>query len=184
MRAPLQRLVSALLVVVALPAAAQMKPTFGVSAGASFPTGDFGDAFKSGYNVNALLGFRPPVSPVGFRIEGMYSRFDFKGTNAGGVHTNMLAGIGNVVIGGGGPEGTVHPYAIGGVGIYNLKTAANGTESPGETKAGFNIGAGLDLPLSGITAFVEARYHIVLTGSGTDGGSNTAFVPVSVGVRF
>lgn len=164
---------------------AQMRPSFGVMAGAALPTGDFAKSYKSGYTVGALLGLHPEASPIGFRIDGAYSRFDFKGTNAGGLRTSILQGTGNVVLGGGGEAGMVKPYFIGGIGIYNVKVDASSVGgSVSDTKFGFNGGAGLDLPLTGISAFVEARYHYIMTDNGNAGGSNTAYVPIAVGIRF
>ena len=167
----------------ALAAQAASRPTFGVSGGLSIPTGDFGDGFKSGYDIAAFLGFHPAVSPVGIRVEGMYDRFDQKGTNALGVHTNIFAGTGNIILGGTATTGSIRPYVIAGVGFYNLKVdATNASGASSETKFGINGGAGVELPLSGISAFLEGRYHYVLS-SGGNGGSNLGFIPIVVGVR-
>ena len=48
-----------------------------------------------------------------------------------------------------------------------------------ETNVGLNGGAGIDIPLSGIGAFVEARYHTVFRD-----GENLNMLPVTVGIRF
>lgn len=166
-------------VLAASPLAAQegSRPTFGVSGGIAFPTGDFGDAFKSGYDIAVHLGFQPATLPVGLRIEGMYNRFDLKDNPLFEGHENILAATGNAVLA---PktstEGSLRPYGIGGIGVYNVK--ASGADAS-DTKFGLNVGAGLELPLSGITTFVEARYHHVFG----DGGS-LGFIPLVVGVKF
>jgi opacity protein-like surface antigen len=160
-----------------LAAQAGSRPTFGVSGGIAFPTGDFGDAFKSGYDIAANLGFQPATLPVGLRIEGMYNRFDLKDNQRFEGHTNILALTGNAVLAGrSSTEGSVRPYAIGGIGVYNSK--ASGTDAS-DTNFGLNIGAGLELPLSGITTFIEARYHHVFSDPGSFG-----LIPVVVGVKF
>lgn len=155
------------------------RPTFGISGGVAFPTGDFGDGYDSGFNLSAHVGFRPSSTPVGFRIEGMYNRFDFKGSSALDIHSNIIAGTGNVVFSRTAAPGSVSPYFIGGAGLYNLKVDSDIGSSDSETKFGLNAGAGLDIPLSGIGVFIEARYHYVFTD-----GSKLAFIPLVVGVRF
>ena len=35
--------------------------SFGIAGGMSVPTGDFGDGFKSGYNVSGLVQFQQPT---------------------------------------------------------------------------------------------------------------------------
>src|ERR1700754_3902695 len=41
-----------------------------VAAGAAIPTGDLSDVASVGYNITAGIGFRPALSPLGFRVEG------------------------------------------------------------------------------------------------------------------
>ena len=159
---------------------ASSRPTIGIFGGAAFPTGDFGKGLKSGYEVGAHLGFRPAASSVGFRIEGMYNRFDPKGLNPGNFHTNVLSGNADAVVMSAGAPGSIRPYFLGGIGVYNIKTG-----DASETRFGLNGGAGLDMPLSGIDVYLEARYHYVFTNSGNNAaGFNAAYVPVVVGVRF
>ena len=171
-----------------LAAQAATRPTFGVSGGIAFPTGDFGKGSKSGYDIAAHVGFHPAGASFGVRLEGAYNQFAFKGTSTGNPHTNIFDVTGNVVVGTAAAPGTVRPYFIGGLGIYNVKAEATVnrvTVSNSATKFGLNGGAGLDLPLSGITAFVEARFHYIFSDSGNNGlGYNAGFVPLVVGVRF
>src|SRR4051794_24882371 len=46
-----------------------------IAAGASAPTGAFGEIHDLGYHVLVGLRVNPPVSPVGFRLEGMFNEF-------------------------------------------------------------------------------------------------------------
>ena len=71
----------------------------------------------------------------------------------------------------------IAPYAIGGVGYYRVSSSATGTVA--SNHFGFNAGAGLDVPLSGFTTFIEARYNRI-----SESGVSTSFVPVTVGVMF
>jgi hypothetical protein len=166
------------------------RPTFGISGGLALPTGDLNKGYKSGYDIAANVGFHPTGQSFGVRVEGAFNQFALKGTNTSNAHTNIFDVTGNIVVGTAAAPGTIRPYLIGGVGVYNVKNEAsvgNVSVSTSATKFGFNGGAGLDLPLSGIAAFVEARFHYVLTGSGSSDsniGYNASFVPIVVGVRF
>lgn len=171
----------ALSLAVAAPAHAQAH--FGISAGASLPTGDFGDAADAGYNVNALVGISMPMSPIGFRGEVGWNQFDVKG---GSNDTwRFLNGTANVVLT---PSSFMpaKPYLIAGIGAYNVKlsgdnitTVLGGSQS--ETRVGFNGGVGFKASVGELGAFLEARYVSV---SGKNGGSALSYVPVTFGITF
>ena len=157
--------------------------SFGITGGASIPTGDFGDVATTGYDIGALLEFQPAPGPLSFRIEGDYQSFsasDEFNDVFGDTDLNIISGTGNVVWRFPIQSTTVRPYLTGGVGVYHLK-ADSDTDAldDSETKFGLNGGAGIELPLSGLTTFVEARYHSVFTSE-----SNTNFFPLRVGIRF
>ncbi|MGH7605036.1 MAG: outer membrane protein [Gemmatimonadaceae bacterium] len=148
-----------------------VKPVqFGVAAGAAIPMSDFSDAFSTGYNGTITLGLNPALIPLGIRIDGAYNHFDFKG---GGASVHITSATGNLVYKF--PSATVSPYAIGGVGLYNL----GGTGGGSENDFGWNIGGGISLPLSGFDAFVEARYNQVQTRD-----VSTKFIPITFGIMF
>jgi opacity protein-like surface antigen len=51
--------------------------------------------------------------------------------------------------------------------------------STSNTKFGFNVGAGVEVPLPGGSAwFIEARYHWI------DGSKQTEFLPIQIGFKF
>jgi hypothetical protein len=82
--------------------------------------------------------------------------------------------------------GGMGPYVIGGAGIYYSAAECTGCTTSG-TNAGYNAGAGLRFALSGFSAFVESRYHVIPGGSDpTTAGTkkNAAFVPISFGLIF
>src|SRR3954468_9666361 len=60
-------------------AMAQAQLKFGVGAGASVPSGDLADGVETGYHALVTAGIKPPLSPVGFRVDGMFNQFGFKG---------------------------------------------------------------------------------------------------------
>lgn len=158
------------LAAIVVPAALSAQVSLGVAGGLSMPTGDASDLVKSGYNVTVSLGIKPPVAPVGFRLDGMWNSLDSK--TAGADALRVLGGNANVTL-----SAPMLPlaYVIAGAGMYNL-SAGSGTA---ETKVGFNGGLGLNFPLTGLSTFVEARYHHVATE-----GTSFQFVPVTFGIRF
>jgi hypothetical protein len=206
--------VVAALALAAAPARAQLggvNPfSFGVSGGLSVPTGDFSDAFGTGYNVDAFVGVRVPTLPVSFRFEGGYQEFGLKGSakdrlrNAdieGDVKARIISGTANLVYTIAPPASVVRPYLIGGAGVYNLRTRGTGdvgdfleefvgTREESTTRLGLNGGVGVEVPLSGISVFGEARVHTIFTPSERDPesgdrvGGRTTIVPIKVGIRF
>jgi opacity protein-like surface antigen len=159
-------------------AAAARPVSFGVSGGLSIPTGDFGDFFDSGYNAGALLEFTPRVSPLAIRVEGDYQRFGVKDVDSN-TDLRMISGIANVLYKFGGAT-MVRPYVLGGLGLFNV--GSTGDEGESENKFGYNVGGGLEIPLSGITVFGDVRFQQVRVGD--EGESNFNLVPIKVGIRF
>jgi hypothetical protein len=150
--------------------------SFSIAAGATIPMGTTADNLKTGYNVTAGVGIKPPLAPLGLRVEGMLSSMDFKTcTLCGTGSTRLLAGIANVTL-----SGVAMPmgYLIGGVGMYNVATP-DISGSPTKTKAGFNVGAGLSFPLTGFSTFAEVRFHLVTTDN-----ESMKFVPITFGIKF
>ena len=160
---------------IAVPAYAQM--SFSVSAGAALPMGDMSDALEMGYNASVGLGIKPPIAPLGIRIEGMFNSWGYKSNTFGLDSWRTIAGTANVTL-----SSPAMPmgYLIGGLGMYNSAVSVSaGPEPDASTDLGFNIGAGLNFPLTGFSTFLEARYHHV----SMDGGS-MKFVPITFGLRF
>ena len=58
----------------ASPASAQFPVSFGVSAGATLPVGDFGDVTDAGFNVGAHARLSVPVLPFALRFEVQHNR--------------------------------------------------------------------------------------------------------------
>jgi hypothetical protein len=148
---------------------------FGIAAGASIPTGDLGNAVDVGYNITGMLELSPPTLPVGFRLEGAYNAFNFKG---GGGSWKESAAIGNVLWSM--PSTGIKPYLIGGIGYYRETGTVAGIGSGSANHFGFNAGAGVKLPLTGFETFIEARYHRISENS----GNSASFVPITFGIVF
>jgi len=79
-------------------------------------------------------------------------------------------------------------YFIGGIGFYGVDLGGEdaeefeefiGEEIDSETEFGFNLGAGINLPLTGFSTFIEARWHSINTED-----ENTTYIPIVFGIRF
>jgi opacity protein-like surface antigen len=76
-------------------------------------------------------------------------------------------------------------HAEGGIGWYNTKIDANILDvvhSETKSNAGYHIGAGMELPLSGVTLTADIRYVFLNIGSAESFKSN--FTAVMIGVLF
>jgi len=147
----------------------------GIGGGLTMPTGDYKDADNSGFHGTANVEF--PAGPVAIRVEGLYSQTNHK--NGFDGNTKIIGGGGAVVYHFKVP-GMVTPYVLGSVGMYNAKiTVPSVGFDSSETKFGFGVGGGVNLALSTVAVFAEIRYLSVATS-----GSSTAFIPITVGVRF
>jgi hypothetical protein len=147
---------------------------FNIAAGAALPTGDFGRFSDVGYNLTVGIGTRQRNSQLGFRVEGLYNEFSISGgggnSHAGGVTANATFDLG------GGGLGTGGLYVIGGVGYYNTDEPIFNV-SNSQNNIGFNIGGGYRFPLTGFSAYVEARYHTIQN-------TDVHFVPIVFGLVF
>jgi opacity protein-like surface antigen len=178
------RLALVLGIIGTLPAVAAAQGLGGINlsigAGAAIPTSDFGQNADIGYNLTVGVGAKPATSPLGFRVEGFYNEFGITDTDlkahAGGVSLNATydislntlsspaAGVGNSL------------YLIGGLGYYSTKVNTFFNDNS-DTNLGYNVGAGFRFPLTGFSAYIEARYNSV---SNVD----MKFVPIVFGLVF
>lgn len=159
---------------------------FGIAGGASFPTGDAGDLYDTGYQGSAMLNFNAPMAPVGVRFEGMYARMDEKSGLGGSGHVQVGSGTANLVLG---PRSFVaRPYFIGGGGFYRIKFTASRTLGGFEEtqdKFGWNAGGGISFGIGpAASIFIEARYIRVETDPNFALGNHFTMVPVTVGFVF
>jgi hypothetical protein len=153
-----------------------LKPfQLGIAGGGTLPMSDLSNTTKTGYNGTVALGINLPFIPVGLRVDGAYNAFSAKA--AGGAKLHVMSATGNIVWGL--PMLGVSPYLIGGAGLYMPTVTAPGLSSSTDNYFGWNAGAGVKLPLSVFSAFVEARYNRVSAN-----GSKMEFVPVTFGIMF
>ena len=154
---------------------------FSLGGGIDNPLGDFNDSAKLGFHGLAGVSFVPEGSPVGIQVDGNYSQF--KDDTPLDVKFQMIYGTANAVYKFKTSEDTrFRPYLIGGGGVYNFKVKGDDVPTgfdDSQTKFGINAGAGFDFKAGSAGVFVEGRFHDVFTS-----GSNTQFIPITVGVRF
>lgn len=163
-------------------AMAQAQISFGFGAGASVTSGDLSTSNEMGYHLMATAGIHPPLSPVGFRVDGMFNEFNSKSTVANapklrimGVNANAVFSMPGLIV--------LSPYAIGGVGMYQSKSTLSGASSSNDL--GVNIGAGIKFGLAGFGAFAEARFHHVMVEKPVSGPTpKLRFIPVTFGITF
>lgn len=162
----------------AVPAASHAQVSFLISGGLNAPVGQLGDITDLGYNVTAGLNLGAPAVPVGVRLEASYNGLGYKG---GGGDVRILTGTANAIFNLGAANDA--PYVIAGLGAYNRSSGSStfGYGS-GATVVGINGGAGLRFPLSGLSTFFEARYHVMLGNSAE--GTNYQFIPITFGIAF
>lgn len=170
-----------LLVIGASTASAQFASPirFNVHAGASVPTGDLADDCfgcgnaELGFRIGAGLELRPAFSPVGLRFDGAFDRMGIEDTDLNWSIWSLTA---NAVL-----APTASPlYFIGGIGFYSTDITGEDVDFDNETDFGFNLGAGLSVPLTGFSSFIEARWHRV----NLEGDANASFIPIVFGIRF
>lgn len=149
--------------------------SFGVGGGLLMPMGDYNTADKPGFIFGA--GARIPLgsAPVALRVEGTYSQTSHDGI---GGKTKIIGGMGSLVYSFK-TSGSVTPYVLGGIGIFNGKVDVTGLGSTSETKVGFGGGAGLRFPMGSSSLFVEGRWMSIQTS-----GSSLTYLPLIVGLSF
>ena len=172
--------VSALIAWPVVAAAQQPSPLgFGISAGLSEPIGDLGSAANGGYNVTGHAWYAPrSMQTVSLRGDIGYDSWGSKG---GSFTFRSLSFTGNGLYHFSQTNGSIFsPYAIAGLGFYNLKTQVNGsTQSASNTNFGIQGGAGFEVRLAGFATFAELKIVNVFG----DGGSS-AWVPLTFGIHF
>jgi opacity protein-like surface antigen len=200
LRTMLRRTVVAasLLVMIAGTAEAQFaRPIrFNVYGGAALPVGDFGSSDDNnpdagfadlGFRLGAGLEFRPALMPIGFRLDGAYDRMRLEADDPviGPIDGNysIWSVTANAVL-----APAVSPiYFIGGIGLYSVKATIDvdggSFSSDSENEFGFNLGGGVQVPLSSVGAFIEARWTRV--NLEVEGESNNIdYIPIVFGFRF
>ncbi|HEY9504362.1 MAG TPA: outer membrane beta-barrel protein [Gemmatimonadales bacterium] len=165
-------------------AQAQGGLSLGLGAGVVIPNGSMADVNSMGYTGQASLRLLPPASPLGFQLDGFYSRLGLQNDIDG--HSQMIGGTANAVYAFSSAS-VARPYLIGGVGVYNNKLTIDNFGSGSDTKFGANAGAGFDFKMGAASLYAEGRFHAIFKAA-VDGETleeTTAYmIPLTVGLRF
>ena len=154
---------------------------FAIFGGGAFPTGDLGEGLNLGFRLGGGLALRSPAFPLGLNVNLAYDRFggddDIAGTGVSVDAVSILSGSADVVWQfPTDPAASFQPFLDAGLGLYRLGEYAGGES---QTKFGFQVGGGIDLPLAGMATFVEAKYVNVFAE-----GDSWAYIPIVIGLRF
>ena len=170
----------------------------GFGGGVSVPVSDAKDVLKNGVNGSGfvlvnLLGAGLPA----LRFALAYDRFDYKPAAANGAvgsTSTINPGTSQIFGGTGGIKihlipGPVSPYAMAGIGAFNVRDLVNSTSGVQTTLSNTNFGvdggAGIELRFGRLSGFVEGRIQNVFTqSSGLIKRSSIQSVPVTFGVLF
>ena len=146
-----------------------------VLAGASLPTGDYGDFADTGWMVAGGVSFDIGEGGLFAGAEGLYSRH---GTEADGVSAKPYSVMG--FLGYDIPtESSFSPYVFAGAGIQGVSVSFDG-ESDSSSAFGYQFGVGGAFEGdSNITPLVEVRYQ----GSG-DEEVDLNFIGIAAGVSI
>jgi hypothetical protein len=118
----------------------------GGAFGVSVPFESLASGHDAGFHLSGFVDYHLPAEVLGLRGELSYQRFEPKpgaserANQAFGFVLNAVYYI---------PGHAFHPYFIGGMGAY--RTTDN------SSRPGFNAGWGIHIPLTGMSAFFEAR---------------------------
>lgn len=157
---------------------------FGVGGGLTAPIDDYKDVDKTGWHAVVRADVAIPLSPVGVRVDGLYSRTTHKDINSQPVdgNTKVIGGLASLVWKIPTAVPLVKPYVLAGGGICNVKQtfpSSPGSSEVSETKFTWGAGLGASIGVGPVHAFVEGRYLSVQLS-----GTPAKFVPVTAGVTF
>jgi len=144
-------------------------PVLGLGGGISIPAGGIAKNRQPGFNLDGMAEFRVPSEPLGLRGEVLYQYFAHDKDALNTTDANTVAFLVNVVYHS--PGSQAHPYLIGGMGLYHIADQGN--------NAGFNVGMGLTIPITGVGAYAEARLHFAIAQ-----GPSFVTIPVTFGITF
>jgi len=170
---------------------------WGLDAGFSFPTGDFGIAQNSGFTLGALAGWDAGTIPLGVRLDGGYTHWGDvdDAVCPGGIlcpqngspqlwHLNLDGKLRVPVL----HDAPFRVYAVGGATWNYFGGATFVDDDDGiivfdddnwHSRWGWNVGGGIDFLFGQTRLFVESRYH-----SSSVEGASGSYVPVVLGITF
>jgi opacity protein-like surface antigen len=172
--------VAAMLGLLGVGALQAQKLTFLVGGGLTLPQGDYGDVASTGFHGMGGVQFGLGTAPIMIRVEGQYNRTGLADAVGADGNTSIIGGMASVVYGFQ-TAGNIKPYILGGIGYFQEKVEITGLGDADESNIGYGGGVGVNIALTSVDLFVQARYLMVAEG---DTFSAANFIPITVGVRF
>jgi hypothetical protein len=160
----------------------QYYPLYGATLGIAIPAGRLGDEHAAGYHIGGLVEFAVPNQAYALRGEAMFERFALKSGKTGS-DVSVFA-IGPTIVYRLQPVTATSGFLTGGIAIYHATTekftvGTTTVERAGGTRPGFNVGTGINFPLTDFSAMAEVRFHVMLTEN-----KPVLTLPLSVGAKF
>jgi hypothetical protein len=160
----------------------QYYPLYGATLGIAIPAGRLGDEHAAGYHIGGLVEFAVPNQAYALRGEAMFERFALKSGKTGS-DVSVFA-IGPTIVYRLQPATATSGFLTGGIAIYHATTekftvGTTTVERAGGTRPGFNVGTGINFPLTDFSAMAEVRFHVMLTEN-----KPVLTLPLSVGAKF
>ena len=144
-----------------------------VGAGAAVPTGKLRDAEKSGWLGQVIITYGIGESPVGLRLDGVYTELTHK---SGAVGKTKVGGVtGDLVVRVAGE--TMKPYLLASAGVYRVNADSGQATPLAVTRLALGRGGGLSFGIGSASLFIEGRFMTVATS-----GSHTKFFPLTAGL--
>jgi hypothetical protein len=147
----------------------QYTPIYGGTLGIAIPVGRLADDHAAGYTLGGLVEYGVVGQPLALRGELIYQHFALKTNRTTGSDVNVIS-LGPTVVYKLQPS-PINPFLTGGIAIYHATDEG--------TRPGINFGAGSEIPLTGFSASVEARLHVMLADN-----RPIVTLPLTVGIRF
>ncbi len=144
-------------------------PLYGVTAGIALPLGRLSDDHAAGYLVGGVIEYAVSGQPYSLRGEALFQRFALKSDRTTGRDVNLLS-LGSTIVYRL-QAATAQTFVAGGIAIYNATQEG--------TRPGFNVGGGVEIPLTGFSAVADLRLHVMLADN-----KPIMTLPITVGVRF
>ncbi len=160
-----------------------------IGGGATVPVGDFGKRYDDGYNLQGSLLFHFAGFPVNLRTDVNYTRLKLNdllslySDSYSSASAKLLGGLANLTVPLG--AGPVRPYFLAGLGAFSVDPAKLSTDTlTSSVSFAINGGAGVQLRLLGVEAFVETRVSNVYTDKGIIDKKSIQMIPITFGVIF
>lgn len=156
--------------------AAQQRAELSLGGGITVPSGDFGNAAKTGWHGLGTITWFPAGDPLGVQATAFFGQNKFEG---GGGKFQMFGALleGRLDLR---TESAFRPYVMAGGGVTDVEAKPTGGTSVTRTKVAIDGGVGFGyVGTSKVGFFVQARYVNVF-----DSGPDLTFIPVTAGIRI